>query len=510
MSPELLASAVDAMNRSEQASASNPADRPFFADELPEVRACIPMDVIERAAGELAGPGVALDAAPRLVYIPRRHEPGAVQSPGGWHVDLVYPMLTPDVWAVNTFVFLTPVRSGGGAFRFLAGSPRRIRADMLRNSPDSIAHIPDGAGRDAEVIGEVEFLAEPGDVLLYSYLLSHAASPNRTDPQTRHAFGGGTWRPVSRLEPNRTGLAEMSTLEKASATRYQRSVDPALPDYTPAPTAPRSPRFAGPVRTHATLRRDGLVHLFAVEEPAPGLVRQLTTRDFAEWTEATPLRLPAGTSVHSLAVEHRPGPALLVAAGRTDGTRDVLRFQGDDGLTRWREGDAIRGALVAQTTFAHPAYGSAAAQGLIDFFVPAEDPAEVRWSCRMETRGGELLPGAALRIDDGRRIEDVLIKPAYPTRHCAVVQLDDGELAYTHSATIDRFPDPLQPLDTGGMRVRNLRLHDRARSYWLLTYVDAAGTGIGWGAIDWEQGGRLRALDSSEALRDALGTVGLI
>jgi hypothetical protein len=510
---EAVDAAVAALESSPQARDCIPGERPVFHYDIPEVERCIPLGTLQCAISELAGPDAPLSTPPKLVYIPRAHT-DTPNSQKRWHIDLVTPMLTPDLWAVNTFVFLTRVRAGGGAFHFVPGSPRRLRAAMLRDSI-GFSFRADGAEASQDQPDGIEFLAEPGDVLLYSYLLSHDASANLTDAQTRHAFGGGTWGPLSRLDLRGKPVDAMSTLEKANSTRYQRTVDPAIPDYAPADDGPRSPQLAGRLRSHATLRLGGRVRIVAVDDARPNVVRQFSSTNWADWQEEAPLELESGASIARVDLEDRAERMLLVSVIDAGGNHSVRRFVEEDGLARWREdAPAIDGALSAESAFAHPVYGSREAYGVADFFVTAADPSRLRWTCEMIGLGGEKRHGVVAEVGGGRRIVDFLLKPGFPSQHCLVAELEEPDgrrgLWYAHSPTIDAFDEALQPLTVDGEAVRGLRLHERARGYWLVSYIgdDSA---IRWGAIDWEeQRPRLRALNTADALRDALGIVGLI
>ena len=57
----------------------------------------------------------------------RPHQPDAEWGTLTAHVDDSYPTLMPNGWAIGTFIFLTKVRSHGGAFIYFSGSPLRNR-----------------------------------------------------------------------------------------------------------------------------------------------------------------------------------------------------------------------------------------------------------------------------------------------------------------------------------------------------------------------------------------------
>ncbi len=504
--------AVAALEASEEARASNPGTQPFFHTQLPEVDEAIPMQAIQRAGLELIGPDHPVNLPQRLVYIPRRLQQDDARL-DRWHIDLVYPMLTPDAWAINTFVFLTRVKVGGGAFHFDKGSPRRVRAELLRNGMSTVR----GDGKLRIGPGEpVEFLAEPGDILLYSYLMGHTASINTSDPQTRHAFAAGIFQLTDRLVTKDRPVEAMSTAEKASSTRYHRSVDPSLPDYTPAPDAPRSPATGGRLRTHVTLRDQGRIHLLLVEDARPNVVRNFSTTDWSRWDEAPPLVLDTATSITRLDWEHRPEPGLLVSVEEPGGAR-VRRFRGESfAESRFVELDAVEDAIAAENTYAHPAYGARQAQGDIELRVPASDPTRVEWTCAMETGSPDdgPLDGVSFVVPEGRRILDFIAKPDLPD-HRLVVELQDAagdtEVCWAVSPHLDDFSGAsLQPLD-GDEPVRCLRLHERSRHYWLASYIGGdGGDEVRWAVIDWAVDARLRRLATREQLADALAIVELI
>jgi hypothetical protein len=508
----VLDAAVASLEASDKAADAAAFKTQLFYDDLPEVKACFPFDVLARAATELAGPGCALKSPETMVYIPRPYT--ETRPPGlRWHIDLVYPMLTPDAWAINTFVFLTRVRTGGGAFKFSPGAPRRVRAEMLRNSV-GFTFRPDGTERDQDSVPKVEFLAEPGDVLLYSYLLSHTASSNHADPQTRHAFGGGIWVPLPRLELGDKPVEQMSTLEKASSTAYARQVDPTLPDFSPAADAPRGPRTSRRLLAHVTLRFDGRIHVFLVEQARAGVVRHVSTTDWAAWQEHGLLELEESARVLRLATEHSPELSLLVSVQDPEGGVRVRRFSAVEGVETWQEGAPTEGVLVAERSFAQTTYGSKAAQGTTEFSVPG-DGSRLEWHSTGDW-DGVARDGVAVRAPEGARIVDLQLKPSLPLQHCLVTEVEYGggrrEVLFSLSPTTDEFTEPLRPLPVSGGPIRNLRLHERGRGYWLVSYLADAGSGdeLRWGTIDWEGDGTLRPIDSSDALRDALGIVGLV
>src|SRR5262249_48640392 len=68
----------------------------------------------------------------------------------------------------------------------------------------------------------VEFLAEPGDAIIWQHLMGHAASVNTSNPQTRHVLDlrFGAELPV---DPGEKEFEQMSTLERASSLRFLAS-----------------------------------------------------------------------------------------------------------------------------------------------------------------------------------------------------------------------------------------------------------------------------------------------
>ena len=123
----------------------------------PEIRACASERLIA-AVAELFGPGnepVRKTSGRDMV---RPWEPEAEWGSPTAHVDDAYPTLMPNGWAIGCFLFLTRVRSGGGAFIFYPGSPWRNRGLMEENwqaAKDAVA-LPENSGAPRE------FLARPG------------------------------------------------------------------------------------------------------------------------------------------------------------------------------------------------------------------------------------------------------------------------------------------------------------------------------------------------------------
>ena len=135
----------------------------------------------------------------------RPHQPDINWGAPTAHVDDSYPTLMPNGWAIGTFIFLTKVRSHGGAFIYYSGSPLRYRQGMAQ-SYHSIKEVAAASQYSGPF---KEFLAEPGDVLFFHHLMGHTGSDNISDATTRHALLT-RWRANSVVAPSLYALSGTS------------------------------------------------------------------------------------------------------------------------------------------------------------------------------------------------------------------------------------------------------------------------------------------------------------
>ena len=486
--------------------------------DLPEIRACASERLIA-AVSELFGRGnepVRKTSGRDMV---RPYEPEAEWSGAAAHVDDAYPTLMPNGWAIGCFLFLTRVRSGGGAFIFFPGSPWRNRGLMEENwqaAKDAVA-LPENSGEPRE------FLARPGDALLFHHLMGHCGSPNVSDPEvTRHAILT-RWRPRRRIVPGMKPFARMTTIEKAnsarcSARRRQR------PEPAPTPADTRTCTLLaeglpglGRVAGCALLHHGDGVHLFCAEEQEAGL-RHLFSRDLVRW-ERRPLEGVAAAGVRSLQV-HQYGLDVVLAVA-SPGRRVTLYSSRD--CTAWKETAVVEGCETATPWFTYFKYASKVAKDHTLFTVPAGRPGEIlcSWGERWEEAAAWETRSLAARAPEGRRIVDVTVAAQYSETECAFVADLRGpgtEGTLPHCAlTRDTAAEgvTLRPLPfSGAAPPRSLRVLNRAQSYWLVSFLEGAPGGedrLFWGAIDWSlPDPALVRLDSPDALDEARAIVGML
>ena len=209
--------------------------------DLPGIRACASERLIA-AVAELFGPGnepVRKTSGRDMV---RPYEPEAHWGGLTAHVDDAYPTLMPNGWAIGCFLFLTRVRSRGGAFIFFPGSPWRNRGLMEENwqaAKDAVA-LPENSGPPRE------FLAEPGDAILFHHLMGHCGSPNVSDPGGDPARRADPLAPAAAHRPRDEAVGRHDD-RREGELRPLRRPSPATPaagaepETTPRP-APSSPK----------------------------------------------------------------------------------------------------------------------------------------------------------------------------------------------------------------------------------------------------------------------------
>ncbi|MEQ9887840.1 phytanoyl-CoA dioxygenase family protein [Pectobacterium zantedeschiae] len=134
----------------------------------------------------------------------RPHEAG-VPWCGARAPHLDFPINRPLRTLANNVIYLTDVRSQGGAFMYWPGS-HRVAWDYFRKYPDD--YLAQGESSQDQVFSRilshienepVEFLGKAGDVLIWNSLLLHSASIN-TREETRIA-SFGRWGEVYEGKP---------------------------------------------------------------------------------------------------------------------------------------------------------------------------------------------------------------------------------------------------------------------------------------------------------------------
>jgi len=482
---------------------------------------------IRGAIAELFGPDYPFAPA-RPSDMPRPYEPDARWKTQDVHADDDYPSLMPAGWALGLFIFLTPVRPHGGAFLYADGSPQQLRL-ILEDNPEWLHFY---RSRPDIAASAQEFLAQPGDALLFHHLLAHAGSNNVADPTTRHALLS-RWHPQRRIVPGGALFERMSTIERANSARYQAQLtgdDSHLPalrvDRHTDEALRRGIETHGGVRAHAVLRFGGATHAFFVDEAEPGVVRHEVSRDWAAWEPDEASRIEpagAGDAVRSLSLFHGVAEALLFVGldGETGETPRTVVLTSHD-LRAWSPVTELPGALSAAGHFTTD-YSSATARGNVVFVVPADAPSTVqaRWGQNWAEAARWDGPTTVYEGESGTTIADAFVRPILGEEWFALVaDAQEGDApeasrpSYSLSRDSTRYVDALQPLAySTPTPPRRIRRYASARRYWLVTYlrdVDEQGR-LCWGAIDWErQPVALQEIATAQELQEALYTVGLL
>lgn len=497
---------------------------------------------IRRAVAELtAGLGAPHPDLVSLTLQSRPYEPNQEWSARTTHVDGDYPTLMPNFLALGALLFLTRVESRGGALLYYPGSQRKYRAVMARSfaaPKNGLPDLPDLPG--AETLGRpLEFLAEPGDTLIFHHLFAHAASRNCQDPGARHAILSW-WRPERRVVPGARPASRMSTLEKANSARYlskRFGVEPPLPDVAgdrPTVRVLAEGLPASGIRAHAVLHFGGMAHRFVVEGKAPAKVRLLRSRDLRDWREVACSipEAPALGPIGSLAVFQWDLDVVLAVTHP-----DRIRIWGSRDLAEWTE----LGSHAAAASFAAPHFNRNAfnatrfAMGCVLFLSHPTD--RRRLLCRWGSSWSDLSAGLrdAACAATGARMDDAVVAPVFgeyisglvvdvasdpispspstSTSTSAWGRQGGSRPMYALSDESAHYAGPLIPLrfSTPGPP-RRIRVYARAEEYWMVGYVRAVNGAnrFFWGGIDWSvRPARLVEIASARALQNAFFTLGM-
>ena len=495
-----------------RAAASLEEDAPGF-----DPAACV-TDTMQQALAELFGPEIPFAAKYSGQDLARPRQDGVEWAMPPAHVDDAYPTPMPNDWAVGTFIFLTPVRSRGGAFVYFAGSPLRYRRGMAQSchAIKEMAGAPEYSGTGAE------FLAEPGDVLFFQHLMGHTGSDNVDDARTRHALLN-RWVPQRRIVPGLKPFARMSTIEKANSARYLEHRFALELGVRRTPDGPEGAAAldagwdwgggTGRVRSYALLHFGGRARVLAVSEDDPARVRHWQSEDLVHWhaTEAPDL---GGGAVRALSL-HQYGFAAILAVTGEDG---AARLYSSLDFARWRPVARTEGCGSVTPWYVYANYPSKVAEEQALFVVPADDPTRVccRWGPDWPAAAGGDRHSVAARAPGP--VEDVVVAAYRSDRQCAFVadaaDVPGGptRLHYGLPQDIAVAEGALQPLASAGVgSPRRLRVYGRGSSYWLVTFLDGPEDRLFWGRIDWEETRpALRPLKDAADLDAAKSIVGMI
>ena len=502
--PDTLAAAVEALEQ-------NPGTH---GRGLPEVEACTTESMLD-AIEELLGDGYTLDRRPGGYDMPRPYQPEEPWPEPTAHVDDSYPTMMPNGWAIGSFIFLTPVRSHGGAFIYFPGSYLRYREAMAHS-----CHCIKGAAQQPVYSGPYqEYLAEAGDVLLFHHLMGHTGSTNVEDPTTRHAILC-RWHPGELIIPGDKPYDHMTTIEKVNSASYladRFNLDlPVL--YPPGSTGPVD--GVAPwnhVVTFSILHYWRRLHLFYVDSDAPGTIRRMTSRDITTWEDSEPLTPDLGDIRTIQFHQYRTEAILGVTA--FDGHTTV--FESTD-MIRWDPQAVISDCHSATPWFVYDQYPSKVAGGQAIYRVPVSETDTVycHWGERWNEANSWNTTSRALQTPNGERIQDLTIAARVGDSVCTIVVdvaldgTDNPVPYYTQPTDVAVANEPLRPLPFACDTVpRQIRILNRARKYWLVTYLRAhAGQErMFFGCIDWnDEEPVLKELDTGPSLRQALCTVGFV
>ena len=434
------------------------------------------------------------------------------------HVDDAYPTLMPNEWALGTFIFLTPVRSRGGAFIYYAGSPLRYRKGMATS-----CHAIKEMAQSAEYSGEgTELLAAPGDVLFFHHLMGHTGSDNVSDPQTRHALLS-RWVPTKRIVPGDKPFMRMSTIEKANSARYiehrfgvDLGVRRAQADDGSAALLQKGWNSGmGKLSSCALLHFGGCAQWVAVAESEPACIRRWKSEDCINWREVEPLAV-ATNAVRGLHLHQYGFAAILGVTGEDDTTRV---FSSVD-FERWDVIARLDGCRTTTPWYIYAQYPSKIASEQALYRIPAVEPsyAVCCWGADWADAVGEIKQSVAVCAPTGSRIEDLVIAARYSDSHCAFVAdvgcAEDGPTAphYILPRDVAVAEGELQPLAyEEAAPPRRVRIFNRGAWYWMVTYLCGEDDRLFWGCIDWaEARPTLRRLSDAKAFNRAKSIVGMI
>jgi len=502
--PGILAAAVNALEQNPGAHGRG----------LPEIEACTTERMLD-AIEELFGDGYAFHRRPGGYDMPRPHQPEEPWPEPTAHVDDSYPTMMPNGWAIGSFIFLTPVLSHGGAFIYFPGSYLRYREVM-----GHCCHCIKGAAQQPVYSGPYrEYLAAAGDVLLFHHLMGHTGSTNVRNPATRHAILC-RWHPVERIIPGDKPTDQMTTIEKTNSARYMADrFNLELPILHP-PHLTESLDGVAPwnqVVTFAILHYGGRLHLFYVDSDAPCTIRCMTSRDITTWEESEPLTPDLG-DIRSIQF-HQYRTEAILGVTAVDGHSAI--FESTD-MISWDPQAVIADCHAATPWFVYGQYPSKVAEGQAIYRVPVSETDKVycHWGDRWNEANSWDTTSCALQTPNGERIQDLTIAAHVGDSFCTIVvdvasdRADITVPLYTQPTDVAVANEPLRPLpfacDTAP---RQIRIINRARKYWLVTYLRAhAGQErMFFGCIDWNREEPvLEELSTGRLLRQALGTVGFV
>lgn len=522
--PDVLASAVASLDEWEQKQGKGDG---FTGAPIPsQATACI-TEKMHDAIADLFGETYPHDRGRYANNMPRSYQPEAEWSVPIAHIDDDYPTLMPNAWAVGTFLFLTPVRSHGGAFIHFAGSANRYRQAMHR-WPNLIKAM----ACDVAYSGAfAEFLAQPGDLLLFHHLCGHSGSNNVTDPRMRHALLS-RWHPRRRIVPGTKPFEQMTTIEKANSSRYHREVlgfeldSLVCPKGLAAATVLREGWLEGDgMVTQTIVHHDGRAHLLFIDAGSPAVVRHRTSHDLVNWIPSRDIE-PGVGGIEAINLWQQVHQSHLVVAGRQEGSC-IASVMSHRDLSQWQVVEQIPGYHAGQTFRANKGYASRIVWGYTLFLVDEGEPSRIE--CRWQGADKPVQPQSVdfsqvvsvWQAPQGCVVRDLVVHPTLGEQHYAFVfdmaasRGDGASLPhYIRTRETCRLETPAMPLIyTTPTPPRCIRPYMRAFNYWLVTYLrqSEGRDRLFFGAIDWaREPVQIVELSTPEAMDEAFATVGFV
>tara|TARA_B100001250_G_scaffold212754_1_gene182484 strand:+ start:207 stop:1793 length:1587 start_codon:yes stop_codon:yes gene_type:complete len=480
-------------------------------------KACI-SDTLLKALSELFGPEISFKTKYDSQDLARPQQTGKEWSMMSAHVDDAYPTLMPNDWAVGSFIFLTKVISHGGAFICFSGSPLRYRKGMSKSyfSIKEIAKAHKYSGRGKE------FLADPGDVLLFQHLMGHTGSDNVSNPVTRHALLN-RWVPKGvRIAPGEKPFSQMATIEKANSVRYLEhkfdvdlGANITLKNDFSSEILSRGWNWnekSFSVRSYALLHFNGKARLFVISNDAPDHIRYWHSVDLINWEEEkSPIEVRL--RIHSLHF-HQYGKDAVLSVTYENGFNCL--YSSID-FSRWHAKAEMSQVTCVLPWYIYPDYPSKIAKEKSVLAIYKNELTEVICHWGLTWSDATMRKNKSIALKAAGKIEDFVLAPYHSDSKCAFIAdvkfCDEKNTKLTFSLPRDMAvaKETLQPMSSDLIdNARLLRVYNRGPLFWLVTVL-GTNDRLFWGCIDWsESTPLLRALVNADDFNKAKSLVGMI
>jgi hypothetical protein len=264
------------------------------------------------------------------------------------------------------------------------------------------------------------------------------------------------------------------------------------------------------------LHFDSRVNILFVDDSDPSRIRHVFSEDFVTWNEAEPVDIQVGP-VQSLQFHHYELNVILTVCNKSK----TLLFRSDD-FKNWEKFSTLESASCAAPFFIYPEYPSKVAGGQSVYRVLPGQPSEIlcNWEDKWEDISDTSPSSVAVRLPEGRAIRDISLAAKFADSTCAFVLDVEKEQSDSETepwlvqpkdiAVADEEAEPL--LHDCPTPPRFLRVLNRGRNYWLVTFVRQQDKQdrVFWGTIDWQETPTLREIRTAEELEQALCVVGFI